>query len=198
MNQLRDVDIEEYYERQRGQRKRYEGANVRFYTEIRTDEEKTKKEGRPICYEVEFIEIHYPGCDKTPRPVEPRDKEEYALQYNAWKEGRTPPTVGTPLSEWAMIPRAIVEELAFFGFKTVEQLSSPSDEVKKKLGPLSKWVKRAKEYIAAAKSDQNQMVSLKEQLERETARANKLEEQFELALQRISALEGTKITNVPH
>ena len=83
-----------------------------------------------------------------------------------------------------------MRELQYLGFKTIEQLASASDEVKRKLGPLSKFVKLAQEWLAAAKSEQADVVKLKQLLDVETSRRKQLEHKVELLLQRIEGNEG--------
>jgi hemolysin activation/secretion protein len=86
-----------------------------------------------------------------------------------------------------------MRELQYLGFKTVEQVANASDEAKRKLGTLSKFIKLAQEWLAAANSTQNEVVKLKNQLEQEQIRTAKLENKVELLLQRISANEGTDL-----
>ncbi|MFO0089245.1 MAG: hypothetical protein ACK518_00225, partial [bacterium] len=85
---------------------------------------------------------------------------------------------------------------AYLGFRTVEQLAEAIDEVKRRMGPLSRFVKEAQEWIKAASSEQAQVVSLRESLEREKLRTERLENQVELLMQRIEANEGTRLTRV--
>jgi uncharacterized protein YigA (DUF484 family) len=61
------------------------------------------------------------------------------------------------------------------------------------MGPLSRFVKEAKEWLQAASSEQAQVVSLKEALEREKVRGDRLENQIELLMQRIEGNEGTRL-----
>ena len=82
-------------------------------------------------------------------------------------------------------------ELQHMGFKTVEQLAETTDDVKRRLGTLSKFVKIAKDWIESANSSQFQVTALKQQLEREQRRTEKLEQQVELLMQRVEANEGT-------
>jgi hypothetical protein len=55
---------------------------------------------------------------------------------------------------------------------------------------LSKFVKLAKDWLDAANSDQNEVVKLKQLLEREQARTSALEHKLELFMQRVEANEG--------
>ena len=136
-------------------KKRYSGANVKFFYSYNENREKSLKEGRPIFDEIPSISIQWPGMDETVRRIEPQDIQEYPDKYAAFKAGSEPVTDGTPLAEWAMMSGSAMRELQYLGFKTVEQLANASDEAKRKLGTLAKFAKLAQEWLAAAKSAAN-------------------------------------------
>lgn len=174
----------------------YRGANVRFFNAYQENREKSQKEGRPIYDEIPSVSIQWPGMDETVRRIEPQDIQNWPEKYAAFKSGSEAPQSGTPLSEWTLCPGTVVREFQHLGFKTVEQLAAANDEVKRKLGTAAQFVKRAKEWLDAANSTPNQVVNLKEQLEREKKRTSKLEEQLELLLQRIEGSEGTDMRSM--
>lgn len=174
-------------------KKRYSGANVKFFYSYNENREKSLKEGRPIFDEIPSISIQWPGQDETVRRIEPQDMQEYPELYARFKAGSEPVLEGTPLAEWPMMSGSAMRELQYLGFKTVEQLSTATDEVKRKLGPLSKFCKLAKEWLDAANSDQNAVVKLKQQLEAETKKRESLEHKLELLMQRVEANEGTDL-----
>jgi len=174
-------------------KKRYSGANVKFFYSYNENREKSLKEGRPIFDEIPSISIQWPGQDETVRRIEPQDMQEYPELYARFKAGSEPVLEGTPLAEWPMMSGSAMRELQYLGFKTVEQLSAATDEVKRKLGPLSKFCKLAKEWLEAANSDQNSVVKLKQQLEAETKKRENLEHKLELLMQRVEANEGTDL-----
>jgi len=174
-------------------KKRYSGANVKFFYAYNENREKSLKEGRPIFDEIPSISIQWPGMDETVRRIEPQDMQEYPELYARFKAGSEPITEGTPLAEWPMMSGSAMRELQYLGFKTIEQLAVATDETKRKLGPLSKFVKLAKDWIDAAKSDQNEVVKLRQLLEREQERTRNLENKVELLLQRVEASEGTDL-----
>jgi len=171
-------------------KKRYSGANIKFFYAYNENREKSMKEGRPIFDEIPSISIQWPGMDETVRRIEPQDMQEYPELYARFKAGSEPVTEGTPMAEWPMMTGSAMRELQYMGFKTVEQIAAATDEVKRKLGPLSKFVKLAQDWLAAAKSDQNEVVKLKQLLDGETARRKALEHKVELLLQRVEANEG--------
>lgn len=174
-------------------KKRYSGANVKFFYSYNENREKSLKEGRPIFDEIPSISIQWPGQDETVRRIEPQDMQEYPELYARFKAGSEPVLEGTPLAEWPMMSGSAMRELQYLGFKTVEQLSTATDDVKRKLGPLSKFCKLAKEWLDAAGSDQNAVVKLKQQLEAETKKRESLEHKLELLMQRVEANEGTDL-----
>lgn len=178
---------------QQQQKKRYAGMNVQFFYAYNENEEKSLKEGRPIFDEIPSISIQVPGGDTTVRRIEPQDIQEYPEKYQAFMNGSEPVTEGTPLSEWAMIPGTAMREFQYLGFKTVEQVANATEDAKRKLGTLSKFVKLAKEWLAAADSDQNNVAKLRVQLEQYQTKYAKLEEKLELLMQRIEANEGTDL-----
>jgi hypothetical protein len=174
-------------------KKRYQGANIKFFFAYNENEEKSLREGRPIFDEIPSISIQWPGGDETVRRIEPQDIQEYPELYARFKAGSEPVAEGTPLAEWSLMTGSAMRELQYLGFKTVEQLANGSDEAKRKLGPLSKFVKLAQDWLAAAKSDQNEVVKLKQLLEKSETRQKALEEKLEILIQRIEANEGTDL-----
>jgi hypothetical protein len=171
-------------------KKRYSGANIKFFYSYNENREKTAKEGRPIFDEIPSISIQWPGQDETVRRIEPQDMHDYPELYARFKAGSEPVLEGTPLAEWPMMSGSAMRELQYLGFKTVEQLAAATDDVKRKLGPLSKFVKLAKDWLDAANSTQNDVAKMKNQLEKAEARAAALEHKLELFMQRVEANEG--------
>jgi hypothetical protein len=178
------------------QKKRYAGANVKFLNVYNENRDKSLAAGRPVFDEIPSISIQWPGMDETVRRIEQRDIEEYPEKYEAFMRGNEPVESGTPLAEWPLMTGAAMRELQYLGFKTVEQLSDANDDVKRRLGPLVKFVKLAKEWLDASSSTQADVVKLKQQLEKEQSRTAKLEERLELLMQRVEASEGTSLTGM--
>lgn len=172
------------------QSKPYRGANVRFFFAYQENRLKSEQAGRPVFDEIPSISIQYPGMDETVRKIEPRDIEAYPNEYQAFKNGSEPVQAGTPLAEWSILPGSAMRELQYLGFKTVEQLPDANDDVKRRMGPLVQYVKKAKDWLEAANAPQNEIVMLKESLEREKARAKRMEDQLAILMQRIDATEG--------
>lgn len=193
---MAQIDWNSLMNGQAQQKKRYSGANVKFFNAYNENREKTLKEGRPIFDEIPSISIQWPGGDETVRRIEPQDIHEYPELYKAFTIGNEPIESGMPLTEWPPINGSAVRELQYIGFKTVEQLAEANDSLRPKLGPLFKFVKLAQDWLNAAKSSQADVVSLKQQLEREQKRTAKLEHQLELLMQRVEANEGTDLRGI--
>jgi len=170
--------------------KPFKGANVKFFNAYQENRLKSQDAGRPIYDEIPSISIQYPGMDETVRRIEPRDIEAYPELYKAFRSGSEPVQDGTPLQEWTLLPGTAMRELQYLGFKTVEQLAEANDDVKRRMGPLVQFVKRAKDWIEAANTPQNEIVAMRESLEKERARTFKLEEQLAILMQRIDSTEG--------
>ena len=175
------------------QKKRFAGANVKFFNVYNENRDKSFLAGRAIFNEIPSISIQYPGGDETVRKIEPQDIVDYPEDYKAFISGNEPIVGGTPLAEWPLMNGSILRELQHIGFKTVEQLAETNDETKRRLGPTSRFVKMAKDWLDAANSSQFQVTALKQQLERAQGRTEKLEEQVDLLMQRIEANEGTDL-----
>jgi hypothetical protein len=171
---------------------KWSGCNVKFMMVCRKNEQKSVEAGRDIYDEIPSISMQWPGMDETVRAIEERDKIEHPALWAAFNAGTGEVQSGMPLKEWPKITASAIHELAYLGFRTVEQLAEANDEVKRRMGPLSRFVKEAKEWLQAASSEQAQVVSLKEALEREKVRGDRLENQIELLMQRIEGNEGTR------
>jgi hypothetical protein len=190
---MAQIDWQSIMNGQSQPKKRYSGANVKFFNAVNENRMRTMQEGRPIFDEIPSISIQWPGGDETVRKIEPQDITEYPELYAAFQAGNQPVESGTPLQEWPPMTASAMRELHYLGFRTVEQLATANDEIKRKIGPLSKFVKLAADWLEAAKSSQHDVVTLKQQLENESTRRKMLEEKVELLLQRIEANEGTDL-----
>lgn len=83
----------------------------------------------PPFDEVEYIEIRVPGSrdPQACRPATDADKNRFAEHYRMFKQRIEAPVEGWPLSEWNGARPGQVEQLAFLGVKTVEQLIAIPD-----------------------------------------------------------------------
>lgn len=153
---------------------------VQFGLEPMEDGAASAAEGRPIYKEIEHIKIMQPGNKDSIiiRPVTEKDKTRFRQQYENWKAGRAEEVSGTPLEKWPGVTRAQVEELKFFGVRTVEQLAEMADAHAQKFMGINNLRRLARDYIQkgkegamstqmleALKSKDNQIAALQEALQ---------------------------------
>lgn len=149
---------------------------VRFYIYPVHDAVASAAEGRPIFKDAEWVHIQVPGDRNNiiQRPASEFDKMRFQARYEAFKKNNQESTDGTALEQWPRITRAQVEELKYFGCRTVEQLANMSDVNASKfpgVGMLRTW---ARDYIDQAKS---------------TAAASQMRAELDERDNRISAME---------
>lgn len=126
---------------------------AQFFMQPEQDALASREAGRPIFIDKPYIKIMVPG-DKdniVVRPVRATDMERYPRQWSAFEQKREQPLEGTPLAEWPGVTRAQVEELAFFGIKTVEALAQMPDATAQKFMGIQSLKQKANDYIAEAK-----------------------------------------------
>ena len=92
-------------------KKRYSGANVKFFNAYNENRIKSLEAGRAIFDEIPSISIQWPGGDETVRKIEPQDIQEYPEKYAAFKAGEEPIESGTPLKEWPLMNGSTLREL---------------------------------------------------------------------------------------
>jgi len=128
---------------------------VKFFYKTRPDSVETQRQGRPIFKDVEYIDIKVPGSRGTSvcRPARLADRQRFPEHYEAFKKRTEAPITGTPLAEWALIPRSAVEQLAFANVKTVEQLASLSDSYAGQMQGGYGYKRTAKEYLERTAED---------------------------------------------
>lgn len=170
----------------RNQNRMDEGLLVKFYIKPLKDDEETIKQGRPIFKEVEYVDIKIPGnrLSGAVRPATTADIERFPRHYAAFKNRVTDELVeGTLLSEWPLMSRSMVEQLAFFNVKTVEQLASMTDGNAQKFQGINGFKAKAKEWLKVAKEGKaaadlaQELEKRDQQIEMLTAQVNKLMEQ---------------------
>lgn len=164
---------------------------VRFYLRPVQNKQRSKKEGRPIFEEQEFIQIRAPGSrDFVDRPIRPKDKERWAQQYAHWKSTNENKAVsGLLLSEWPKVTASQVEELKFDQCFTVEQLASmPDDRISRHRGGLQ-LKETAKRWIEMSKMDAP-LEQLQALVDEKEARIARLEEQMQKQTELIEKLSA--------
>lgn len=135
-----------------GQSTADESLLVKFVLRPLEDAAESQRQGRPIFRDVEFIDIRTPG-DRDPvvRRATQQDAERFPRHYAAFKNRVEGDIVeGTPLTEWPLISRSVVEELAFFNVRTVEGLVAMSDANSQNFMAINSLKEKAKQWLSEA------------------------------------------------
>ncbi len=161
-----------------------------------TEERAKKLSDAPVYRDIEFVTIDIPG-DKTlrvHRPVMAADKIRFRAKYEAFKDGRGEPVEGTPLDQLPEISHTQVEELAYDGVKTIEQLAKVADSspMMNMMGGVSlkrraqEWVQRNRKSSVVNKTN--------EALKEREAQMAELQEQVKALLALAEASRGNEQT----
>ena len=117
----------------------------------------TEKNGRPIYFELPYIQIMTPGNQLSiiDTPAREEHKIRFPRHWAIFQNSQTSPDqiVGTPLESWPMITRSQAEELKGIKFFTVEQIAGASDEQIQRLGMNAPMMRqKAKAYLLQAEN----------------------------------------------
>lgn len=133
-------------------------VSPRFYVRAIEDVPESRKAGRPIFKDVEYVDVIIPG-DKLTMPsfkVTDEHRKRWPQHYKAFKEGQTDPVVGTPLKEWPALTTSQVEELKAIRIYTVEALADLSDQGLQNVGLGARSLQaKAKAFLEQAKGSAN-------------------------------------------
>lgn len=135
------------------------GGDEKLYISFRSlavpDEDATAKEGIKRFRVADLIMIMVPG-DKlniVEREIREDDKERFADRYAKFKAGQSEEAAeGFPLQNWPLVDRAVVEELRYMGFRTVEQVAGASSGIIGKYPGFTQIQARAKNWLEAQQS----------------------------------------------
>lgn len=156
---------------------------VEFFVKAVEIPRETKKQGRPVFEDREYVRIRFPADNKR-ELVAPAHEMHYvsharqqmtyaqrfAASYDAFKRDVADLTVGTPLTELPVLTEARRAELAAQGVKTVEQLAGLPDPSMRKLGIGARdLVVAAQAYLEKAQ-DNAEVTALKREIEALKAR----------------------------
>lgn len=137
-----------------------EFLDVTFYSKIIDDQE------------VEFVNVKVPGDKTLEIDVEATDhyKARFGRKYHAYKQlqGMT----GTPIDEWNDVPDGFKRELAYLGFRYVEQLAGAPDSAFARVMGGVQWRTKAQAFLNRGKvsaddvirQQQSQIDELREQI----------------------------------
>lgn len=149
-----------------GQKARYSQDRkmfVRFYVKPVRNNFQSTIEGRPVFDNVEYVEIRIPGDRNSifNQPVKEEHKIRFADRYKFFKENEENLESGTPLSEWTQMTPSLVEELKYFGVRTVEQLAEMDDNHGQRIPNFNTIKNNAILFLERAKdeADANKMAS---------------------------------------
>lgn len=116
-----------------------EFLDVTFYSKIIDDKE------------VEFINLKVPGDKTLEIDVEATDeyRARFGRKYSAYKQmqGMT----GTPIEEWPEVPDGFKRELAYLGFRYVEQLAGAPDSAFTRIMGGLQWRVKAQAFLNRGK-----------------------------------------------
>lgn len=135
---------------------------VKFYSKPVQNEFRTLQEGRPIFEDVTFIQIQIPGDNTFNVDVPAREdhKHRFPMHWQRFQNahGDNNQIIGTPLAQWPLLTPAIVEELKYQKYVTVEQIATASDQQINNLGMsggMSPYAlrDRAKKFLEVARGE---------------------------------------------
>lgn len=147
--------------------------------------------GRPIFEDVEWVDIHIAGDNKTvvSKKVTNEHRQRWPEHYAQFKAGNENPIVGTPLEQWPVLSASKVAELKAMNIRTVEDLSALTDSQIQNIGMGGReLVAQASAFIDAAKGNAG--------LEKLAAENSRLSDEVEMLKKQIQDL-GAKPQESP-
>jgi hypothetical protein len=130
--------------------------HVKFYMKSIHDTYQSEKEGRPIFFEIPYVQIMTPGNALNIVDTPAREEHKYrfpkhwAIFQNSQAEVQI---VGTPVEQWPMITRSQAEDLKGLKFYSVEQIAGASDEQIQRLGMNANMLRqKARAFLDTAKN----------------------------------------------
>lgn len=120
--------------------------------------------------EVEFVNIKVPG-DKTlevDEYVTDQHKNRFARKYAAYQKLQG--VNGTPIEEWNDVPEGLRRELAYLGFRFVEQVAGAPDSAFARVMGGNQWRIKAQSFLNRGKIGDNDLIK-KQQEELDSLKA---------------------------
>ena len=116
-----------------------EFLDVTFYSKIIDDTE------------VEFINLKVPGDKTLEIDVEATDdyRKRFGRKYAAYKQMQD--ATGTPIEEWTDAPEGFKRELAYLGFRFVEQIAGAPDSAFTRIMGGIQWRVKAQAFLNRGK-----------------------------------------------
>jgi hypothetical protein len=124
---------------------------VRFFNDIVPDPDKSAETGMRKYRDATMIQIMVPGDKRNivVREAHEGDKQRFSKLYERFADGKGEHVDGYPLAQWPLASRAMVEELKWLGFQTVEQVAGANDASCSKYPGLRELKARAESWVAA-------------------------------------------------
>jgi hypothetical protein len=169
---------------------------VKFYLRVVEDVEGTKREGRRVFMQQEWVRVMTPGdrLNVIDRKVQVTgivpsdDRMRWPKQYALFKQQQDQPVHdGTPLALWPIVPPTLVEELKYINVYTVEQLAELADTFIVQIPRGQEWKRRAREFVAALK-DQGVVGKLQSELADRDSQIAALQQAVKDQAERLEAL----------
>lgn len=134
--------------------------------------------GRPIFVQHERVQIIQPGNPNSPvLAVTDNERQRWPDQYAAFRKGEDVSVNGTPIEQWAFLPRNAVLELKAIDLHTIEQIAGLPDSAIHKIGMAGRNIRdMAKAYLDDAEAQSITSDALA-RAERAEARVASLEKQ---------------------
>ncbi|MFQ5356633.1 MAG: hypothetical protein ACE5DY_09165 [Mariprofundaceae bacterium] len=124
--------------------------HARFYKHPVLQGFESRKAGRPIYKDEDFIEIQVPGQKNSiiKRAVQEKDKVDYPVEWNAWESNSGEGVTGSPIDHLPGITPSKVLELQALGIYTVEQIVDLNETGIQKVGHGARaLIKTAEQYL---------------------------------------------------
>ena len=153
---------------------------IQFFRKPKMMPGESRKAGRAIYTEVDYIRIIVPG-DKlsiVERPVNEIDVQRFGPKYEKFKSGAGNVIEGTPLSSLPRMTPVKVEEYKYFNIHTVEQLASASDNVGQKFFGFQEDKRGAIAFLEIAKGNAP-IEKMNEELKERDAKIEEMQAQIE-------------------
>ena len=123
-----------------------EFLDVTFYSKIVDD------------VEVEYVNIKVPGDKSVEIDVEASEdyKRRFGRKYSAYKQMQS--MTGTPIEEWTDTPEGFRRELAYLGFRFIEQVAGAPDSAFVRVMGGIQWRVKAQAFLNRGKVGADDLV----------------------------------------
>lgn len=180
------------------------GLYVEFYMREVEDEKASKEQGRPIYVSKPYIKIISIGNKNTQqdRPVRhrqsgqiPPDTVRFPKQWAAFSNQQEQVIEGTPITEWAALPRAEAMSLKAMNIHTVEKLANLGDNNINWMGGRQLRDK-AQAWLKSA-SDGSVVIKQQQLIDELKIQIDALKNQMEGFSKAVKPVENTDDTDLP-